>query len=59
MSSQTDETAPSNTYEMWCKDCSFETTAGDVFDALAVCDRHQEAHEDHQSKHFVEFEIKG
>lgn len=60
MSSQTDEPTPSNTYKLWCVDCSFETTAeGDVFDALEVCDTHQGAHEDHASKHFVEFEIVG
>lgn len=56
MSSRTESTAGSPTYELSCNDCAFETTVtGSVIEALDVADEHQEEHGRTPYDHFVNF----
>lgn len=58
MTSEDDETASTNVYELTCTDCAFETTVeGSVFDALDVADSHQDEHGQALTEHFVNFEL--
>lgn len=60
MTAETGEPTATNTYELSCTDCTFETTAeGSFFAALDVADAHQEEHGDAPTEHFVNVELDG
>lgn len=60
MSSGTDETASTETYELTCTDCAFETTVrGSAYEALDVAKEHRDEYRDPSKEHFVNFTRNG
>lgn len=60
MTSDTDQSAKTDSFELYCTDCDFEATVtGTVNDALDVADSHQDDHGTMPGEHFVTFKLSG